>query len=80
VFLEKKNESVTIEYTYGGEETREVDIFHCSKKEHFLYTPQNEHKGNYFETETAENKPMPKSCEIFENTQDEWNSMIFGKL
>lgn len=40
----------------------------CNKKQIFLYTPQNQVKGNYLHIDengnNFENNPMPKECEF----------------
>lgn len=42
------------------------DFFFCTKNQIFLYTPQNEIKGNFDHTDTEggifKNHPMPKKC------------------
>jgi len=48
-------------YGYDGEREERVNLFYCLAKKTFLYTPQNEVKKNYFETD-EENNPMPKTC------------------
>ena len=51
---------------FDGSESEEIlDLFHCNKKEVFLYTPNNEAKGNWFDLGDERNDPMPKTCEDF---------------
>lgn len=71
IHLKKKKTEVYSGYDhYGSGEpaTHEVEAFYCSKKEHYLYTPQNEIKGNAFEIAWDEdvNEPMPKECNLQE--------------
>ena len=63
IHLEKKKTTVATDY-YGQEKLREVDIFHCIKRNHFLYTPQNEIKKNVYELD-EENRPMATICSDF---------------
>jgi len=52
---------------YGADGERIVNLFYCGIKECFLYTPQNEIKGNQFDLGDEENNPMPKECSDYEN-------------
>jgi len=64
-FLEKKQTKILSEYCFGSDCERAVDLFFCKSKKTFLYTPQNEVKGNRFELSDDENNPMPKECSEF---------------
>jgi hypothetical protein len=60
-YLEKKEASITIGYSYDGDEIlKKVQIFHCKFRNVFLHTPKNEIKGNVFDVD--ENYPMPITC------------------
>lgn len=50
---------------YGIESERYANLFYCEKKQCFLYTPQNEIKGNQFDLGHDLNEPMPKNCDDF---------------
>lgn len=43
----------------------EVTLFFCKAKNTFLYSPQNEIKGNYFIIKES-NIPMPRECDSHE--------------
>lgn len=45
---------------YGGKK-----LLFCTKKQHFLYTPQNEIKRNWKFLARAKNEPMPKVCALY---------------
>ena len=64
VFLEKKNTELYIDHYDGSQGERDVTLFHCSKKDMFLYPPKNEHKGNFFDLGNELNEPMPRECEL----------------
>jgi len=56
----------TTDYTYdwyGVENTIEVNLLFCVKKEVFLYTPQNQFKKNAYDLDEC-NDPMPLECEF----------------
>lgn len=67
-----KLECYVVDHTpWGGENNIEMELLYCNKKDHFLYTPQNETKQNYFDVlylkmnnEESSNEPMPKECEF----------------
>lgn len=69
--LNKKAVSIYSNYSNGNEWERKVELFHCKAKECFLYTPQNEIKGNYFELGDDFNEPMPHVCDVFKKMTDE---------
>ena len=55
-------------YHSGEPETMVAELMHCKEFGKFLYTPQNEIKGNWFEMEDFggyENVAMPKTCNRF---------------
>ena len=69
--LEKKETLIYsgIDNCFDGEPiNNSVDFLFCTKKQIFLYTPQNEIKGNYHHLDengnNFENYPMPKECEL----------------
>lgn len=62
-FLEKKTTEVVYDHYDGSQSERKVELFHCSKKEIFLYTPKNEYKSNFFDLGDELNEPMPRECE-----------------
>jgi hypothetical protein len=51
--------------TWSGESSRMLDLFYCNSKEHYLYPPKVEAKGNWLviENDTDTNEPMPKPNE-----------------
>lgn len=55
-------------------------FFFCTAKQQFLYTPQNEVKGNYNHVDTEggvfENYPMPKECEVYVNALEDFFNII----
>jgi hypothetical protein len=74
-YLLKKEASITC-YNYDGSEAiRNVQDFYCEAKEIFLYTPKNEIKGNQHDLDEG-NKPMPKMCDIYENSQEFFNDFL----
>jgi len=67
VYVEMKNETIGsgISNTLTGEEEEmNVQVLFCSKKQHYIYPPKAEHKGNAFDMGDYENLPMPKECEL----------------
>ncbi len=65
-YLEKKD----YKYYYDtgcGEDSKILTLFHCSKKNIFLHTPQVEIKGNAFDLGYEENIAMPKECNDFQS-------------
>lgn len=55
---------------YGCEPVNiKMSFLYCNAKNIFLYTPSNEHKGNFSHTDNEggnfENYPMPLECELF---------------
>lgn len=70
-YLEKKETFISGMYSNGLEWERTVNLLHCNKKQHFLYTPKNQFKGNQFDLGDYENNPMPKECEFYDDYSDE---------
>lgn len=70
-FLEKKSTTLYYDNPMGGEITRRVELFHCSAKNVFLYTPKTEIKKNYHDTGDDSNEPMVKQCDIYDKTMKE---------
>lgn len=73
-FLTKEKVSIYAgfdNYATGDPVNTNRDFFFCKAKNIFLYTPQNEIKGNHEHTDENgndfKNYPMPKSCEEFKN-------------
>jgi len=64
VHLKMVTENLNQGLNYYGVSEREVNILRCTKREHYLHTPLNEHKGNAYDM-GGENLPMPKSCDDF---------------
>lgn len=54
------------DYNSGEPVNLEREFFFCNKKDIFLYTPQNEIKGNFVHINNKgglfDNRPMPKEC------------------
>ena len=65
--LEKKNYTIYEDHHYGGELERKVELLHCPKINSFLYPPKVEHKKNWYETDPMENKPMPRTCKVYDD-------------
>lgn len=68
-YLEKKE--TTIDYNYPSSEyenqgDRKVSLFYCSKKDSYLWTPQNKIRGNEIESGES-NMYMPTQCEDYDN-------------
>ena len=64
--LAKKQHDYLLGYNYNGSESRiDLELFFCNAKEIFLYTPQNEIKGNWYDLSNELNEPMPKSCDCY---------------
>ena len=61
-YLEKKNYVIESDYPSFN---RSVKLFHCSKKEVFLYPPQCDIRKNVLDL-YDENLPMPKTCENYD--------------
>ena len=59
------------DYFDGEPLNKKVSFLHCFIKDIFLYTPQNEIKGNYKhldnEGNNFKNYPMPKKCDKFDS-------------
>lgn len=72
--LTKKSETIYYD-TYNGESERKVDLLYCNKLDIFLYPPKVEHKGNMYETDPKENKPMPRTCKVYDD-----ESIDFGEF
>ena len=53
-----------------------VKLLHCDKLNHFLYPPRVEHKGNAFELDPEENKPMPKNCKAYDSESLGFNDLF----
>ena len=64
-YLCRKETEICGNYYNGEDWNRKVVLFYCSKKECFLYTPQNQIKENWFDLGDCENLPMPKKCEDY---------------
>jgi hypothetical protein len=62
--LTKKETSVYYDNYDGSESELKVQLLYCEAKKHFLYTPKNEHKKNWFELGDESNEPMPTECDI----------------
>ncbi len=62
--LHKKETEIFVD-RYDGEHSYALELLHCNKLNHFLYTPQIEQKKNWYEL-GEENNPMPKQCKIFD--------------
>ena len=62
--LRKKDATIEIDYL-DSSCARTYSLFYCNAKKHFLYTPQNEYKGNFLELEGNDNLPMPKDCQEY---------------
>lgn len=62
--LIKKEAIIYYDNWDGSESEREVELLYCQAKKHFLYTPKNEAKKNWFELGNEINEPMPKECDI----------------
>lgn len=75
-YLSIKMEYIADDNSYMGDNERSVDLFHCDKKDTFLYPPKVEHKKNYFETSKG-NNPMPITCE---DHLDEYEHENFLKI
>jgi len=67
-FLSKKDVEMECDEGYG-EYLRTVTLFFCEKREEYVYTPQNEMKGNAFAFDEP-NEPMPKQCDDRDNYHD----------
>lgn len=79
--LEKKRTEAYFDTPIGDSDYRMVNVFHCKAKKVFLYTPQNQIKGNQYET-SPDNEPMPKECDLqnrfddLDGMAEEFNSMF----
>ena len=67
--LTKKSETICCDTRYGEREIK-LDLLYCKKLDTFLYPPKVEHKGNMYETESEGNKPMPRTCEVFNDESE----------
>jgi len=59
-----------VEYFFDsgyGEDSRMVEILHCSKLNSFMYPPKVEHKQNYYELGDELNQPMKRECEFYDD-------------
>jgi hypothetical protein len=68
-YLEKKDTTIPCDYPtsqWDNERERKVSLFYCSKKDTYLWTPQNKIRGNEIESGEA-NMYMPSECEDYEN-------------
>jgi len=73
--LEKKNCTI-YQDSYIGEVERKVELLYCSKINSFLYPPKVEHKKNWYETDPIENKPMPRTCKVFDDGYSDKNEFF----
>jgi len=67
--LTKKQTSIFEDYQGQSHEIF-VSLLHCNAKQMFLYTPQNEIKGNQFDLGDEINEPMPRECVRYEERKD----------
>ena len=65
--LEKKNYTIYDDDPRGGEIESNVEILFCPKINSFLYPPKVEHKGNAYELGDELNKPMPRTCKVYDD-------------
>jgi len=63
-YLTSKEMGVCLKDYRGIEYEKTVELFYCQKMDCFLYTPQNQIKGNQFDLGEYVNNPMPKNCEF----------------
>ncbi len=71
IFSNKKETTVYFDDYYGYTGIK-VSLIHCDKKDHFIYPPMTEHKGNAISCDDIEggvaNDPMPKECDLHIST------------
>lgn len=64
-----ESDNYTYAETYQNRE-RKVSLFFCSKKDTFLWTPQNKIRGNEIESGES-NMYMPEQCDIYDKESKE---------
>lgn len=60
------NDAIAYGSYYGEENAINRTLLYCNKRDVFLYTPQNEIKGNQYDLGDDMNERMPKICLQFE--------------
>jgi len=60
-----KKEITIYEENGWSEWERNLTLFHCQKKEIYLFTHLNQKKNNWFDLGDEINEPMPKECKEY---------------